>query len=404
MAKAPQKKLTTFIWSGTDRRGKKATGELDAPNLPFARSMLRRQGIKIKSVRKKPNPLLKKKVKPKDIAIASRQIATMLGAGIPIAQSYKAIAEGTDHPGIRNIFSAVRKDVEGGTSLSEALAKFPRQFNSLYISLVTVGERSGNLDNLMDKVALYMENLEEIKAKVKGALWYPAAVIFVGVGVTGLLLVAVIPQFEELFAGFGASLPVLTAAVIGLSRSFRSHWQIVSGVLVGTIIVISTSYRRSLAIRHLVDRVSLRLPIFGTILRKAAIARFARTLATMFGSGVPLVDGLTSVAGATGNHVYHDASLEIREAVTTGQALSTAMADTGLFPAMVQQMTTTGEDSGELESMLNKAADFYEREVREAVDNMSKLIEPLMITMLGGIVGTLVVAMYLPIFKMASVM
>jgi type IV pilus assembly protein PilC len=249
-----------------------------------------------------------------------------------------------------------------------------------------------------------MENLEEIKAKVKGALWYPAAVILVAVGVTGLLLVAVIPQFEELFSGFGASLPVLTAAVIGLSRSFRSHWQIVSGVLVGTIIVITTSYRRSLAIRHLVDRVSLRLPIFGTILRKAAIARFARTLATMFGSGVPLVDGLTSVAGATGNYVYHDASLEIREAVTTGQALSTAMADTGLFPAMVQQMTTTGEDSGELESMLNKAADFYEREVREAVDNMSKLIEPLMITMLGGIVGTLVVAMYLPIFKMASVM
>ncbi len=392
-----------YSWSGTDRQGKKVSGEMDAKGPAFVRAVLRRQGVIVKSVKKKPKPLFAKKIKPKDVAIASRQIATMLGAGIPIAQSYKAIAAGSDHAKIQEVFDTIRMDVEGGTNLSDALAKHPKQFDSLYTSLVSVGERSGNLDDLMEKIATYKENIEEIKAKVKGAMWYPVAVLVVGFIVTALLLVFVIPQFESLFSSFGASLPALTAAMIELSRGFRDNWVVIFGVLFGTIAILVMTYRRSAAMRHNVDRLSLKMPVFGTILRKSAIARYARTMATMFGSGVTLVDGLESVAGATGNMVYHDACLEIREEVSTGQALSIAMAQTGLFPTMVLQMTATGEESGELESMLNKAADFYEREVREAVDNMSKLIEPIMITVLGGIVGTLVIAMYLPIFMMGSV-
>jgi len=404
MAKKSEKAQEIFTWAGTDSQGRKVTGEMEAQGPAYVRSILRREGINPRSVRKKPKSLFSKKIKPKDISIASRQLATMLGAGLPIAQSYKAIAEGTDQPKVREIFGAVRLDVESGTALSEALQKFPRQFDSLYTSLVAVGERSGNLDDLMDKVALYMENIEEIKAKVKGAMWYPAAVLAVGFIVTVLLLVFVIPQFEDLFSSFGASLPALTAIVIELSRSFRDLWLQIFGIIAGVIIIISMSYRRSEAMRHRVDRIALRLPIFGIILRKAAISRFARTLATMFGSGVPLVEGLESVAGATGNRVYSDACMSIREVVSGGQSLSSAMSQTGLFPPMVLQMTSTGEESGELENMLNKAADFYEREVREAVDNMSKLIEPIMISILGGLVGTLVVAMYLPIFKMGAIM
>jgi len=404
MAKKSEKAQEIFTWAGTDSQGRKVTGEMEAQGPAYIRSILRREGINPRSVRKKPKSLFSKKIKPKDISIASRQLATMLGAGLPIAQSYKAIAEGTDQPKVREIFGAVRLDVESGTALSEALQKFPRQFDSLYTSLVAVGERSGNLDDLMDKVALYMENIEEIKAKVKGAMWYPAAVLAVGFIVTVLLLVFVIPQFEDLFSSFGASLPALTAIVIELSRSFRDLWLQIFGIIAGVIIIISMSYRRSEAMRHRVDRIALRLPIFGIILRKAAISRFARTLATMFGSGVPLVEGLESVAGATGNRVYSDACMSIREVVSGGQSLSSAMSQTGLFPPMVLQMTSTGEESGELENMLNKAADFYEREVREAVDNMSKLIEPIMISILGGLVGTLVVAMYLPIFKMGAIM
>jgi len=404
MAKKSEKAREIFIWAGTDSQRRKVTGEMEAQGPAYVRSILRREGINPRSVRKKPKSLFSKKIKPKDISIASRQLATMLGAGLPIAQSYKAIAEGTDQPKVREIFGAVRLDVESGTALSEALQKFPRQFDALYTSLVAVGEQSGNLDDLMDKVALYMENIEEIKAKVKGAMWYPAAVLAVGFIVTVLLLVFVIPQFEDLFSSFGASLPALTAIVIELSRNFRDLWLQIFGIIAGVIIIISMSYRRSEAMRHRVDRIALRLPIFGIILRKAAISRFARTLATMFGAGVPLVDGLKSVAGATGNRIYSDACMSIREVVSGGQSLSSAMSQTGLFPPMVLQMTSTGEESGELENMLNKAADFYEREVREAVDNMSKLIEPIMISILGGLVGTLVVAMYLPIFKMGAIM
>jgi len=368
-----------------------------------ARAVLRQQGVRVKRLRKKPKPLIAKRIKPKDISIATRQLATMLGAGIPIASSYAAISKGSDHETIQEVFKAIQTEVEAGTNLSLALKRYPRLFDDLYTNLVAVGERSGNLDNLMEKIADYMENHEEIKAKIKGAMFYPAAVIAVAFIVTTLLLLFVIPQFEDLFSSFGASLPALTTALISLSRGFRDHFLSIFGAIIGSIVFIVFTYRRSDKMQRGVDRLSLRMPIFGEILRKAAVSRYARTLATMFGSGVPLVESLNSVAGATGNSLYSDACSNIRESVSTGRSLSASMADTGLFPAMVIQMTTTGEESGAIEDMLNKVADFYEREVREAVDNMSKLIEPLLMVVLGGIVGTLVIGMYLPIFKMASV-
>ena len=376
---------------------------MEATNAQRARAALRQQGVRVKRLRKKSKPLIPKRIKPKDISIATRQLATMLSAGIPIASSYAAIAKGSDHEKIQEVFKEIQTEVEAGTNLSLALNRYPRLFDDLYTNLVAVGERSGNLDNLMEKIASYMENHEEIKAKIKGAMFYPAAVIAVAFIVTTLLLLFVIPQFEDLFSSFGASLPALTAALIAISRGFRDHFLSIFGAIIGSIVFIVFTYRRSEKMQRGVDRLSLRMPIFGEILRKAAVSRYARTLATMFGSGVPLVESLNSVAGATGNSLYSDACSNIREAVSTGRSLSASMADTGLFPAMVIQMTTTGEESGAIEDMLNKVADFYEREVREAVDNMSKLIEPLLMVVLGGIVGTLVIGMYLPIFKMASV-
>ena len=403
MAKRQKNKTSVFLWAGINAQGQPTQGELEASNTQRARAALRQQGVRVKRLRKKSKPLIPKRIKPKDISIATRQLATMLSAGIPIASSYAAIAKGSDHEKIQEVFKEIQTEVEAGTNLSLALNRYPRLFDDLYTNLVAVGERSGNLDNLMEKIASYMENHEEIKAKIKGAMFYPAAVIAVAFIVTTLLLLFVIPQFEDLFSSFGASLPALTAALISISRGFRDHFLSIFGAIIGSIVFIVFTYRRSEKMQRGVDRLSLRMPIFGEILRKAAVSRYARTLATMFGSGVPLVESLNSVAGATGNSLYSDACSNIREAVSTGRSLSASMADTGLFPAMVIQMTTTGEESGAIEDMLNKVADFYEREVREAVDNMSKLMEPLLMVVLGGIVGTLVIGMYLPIFKRASV-
>jgi len=403
VAKRQKNKTSVFLWVGVNTQGQPAKGELEATNALRAKAVLRQQGVRVKRLRKKSKPLIAKRIKPKDISIATRQLATMLSAGIPIASSYAAIAKGSDHEKIQEVFKEIQTEVEAGTNLSLALNRYPRLFDDLYTNLVAVGERSGNLDNLMEKIADYMENHEEIKAKIKGAMFYPAAVIAVAFIVTTLLLLFVIPQFEDLFSSFGASLPALTTALIAISRGFRDHFLSIFGAIIGSIVFIVFTYRRSDKMQRGVDRLSLRMPIFGEILRKAAVSRYARTLATMFGSGVPLVESLNSVAGATGNSLYSDACSNIRESVSTGRSLSASMADTGLFPAMVIQMTTTGEESGAIEDMLNKVADFYEREVREAVDNMSKLIEPLLMVVLGGIVGTLVIGMYLPIFKMASV-
>ena len=356
-------------------------------------------------MRKKPKPLFqfKKPVKARDITFATRQLATMIGAGIPVAQSIDAIARGHENPSVQELLTSVRQEVESGTSLSNSLSRYPVHFDRLYTSLVAAGEQSGTLDVLLEKVATYKEKIEAIKSKVKSAMLYPAAVLVVAVIVVALLLIFVIPQFENLFQNFGGELPTLTQIIVDLSRWFQDWWWAFFLVLIGTVLFVGFTYKRSERMQYAVDRLVLRLPVFGPVFRKATIARYARTLSTMFGAGVPLVDSLESVASATGNRVYYDGILKVRNEVSTGRSLEVAMAQTGLFPSMVLQMVSTGEESGELELMLLKVAEFYEREVDDAVAALSSLIEPLMIVFLGVIVGTMVVAMYLPIFKMAAV-
>lgn len=403
---APADKLTTFVWEGVDRAGRKVQGENQAPSAAYISATLRRQGIKPVRIRKQSKPLFsfRKKVTPKDIAIITRQMATMIEAGIPIAQALDILARGHDNPAMREMLSSIRQDVEAGTNLSDALAKFPLQFDELYRNLVAAGEQSGTLDNLMDKIAAYKEKIEAIKGKIKSALFYPAAVIVVAFVVTAILMIFVIPQFEKLFKSFGGELPTLTQMVVDISEVFQEYWWAIFGGLVGAVFFIAYSYKRSPKLQYSFDRVLLRFPIIGEIVRKATIARFTRTLATMFGAGVPLVDALESVAGATGNRVFHNATLEIRTSVSTGQQLATAMAASRLFPNMVLQMVAIGEESGELETMLSKVADFYEQEVDDAVNALSSLIEPLIMIILGVLIGGMVIAMYLPIFKMAAVL
>jgi len=405
MAKNPKTKLTVFVWSGKDRRGNLIKGETEGPNPAFVKSALRRQGISPNRIRRKPKPLFSvgSTIKPKDIAIATRQIATMIAAGIPIAQSYHAVARGHDNPKMQELFDAIRQEVESGTSLSVVLAKYPLHFDRLYQALVAAGEESGTLDALLDKVATNMEKMEAIKSKVKSAMFYPIAIVVVAVVVIACLLIFVIPQFEDLFSSFGGQLPGLTQIVVNMSRWFQAQWYWAIGGAVGAIVFIGFTYRRSTKLQFLMDRLTLKLPVFGAVIQKATVARFARTLATMFGAGVPLVDSLESVANATGNRVYYNAIMGIRNDVSTGRPLHAAMTQTGIFPNMALQMTETGEESGELETMLDKVADFYEREVDDAVAAISSLIEPIMIVFLGVTVGTVVVAMYLPIFKMAAV-
>ena len=368
--------------------------------------MLRRQGIRPTKVRKQSKPLFSlknRRIQPKDIAIASRQLATMIGAGVPIAQSFEILGRGHDNPSMKTLLTSIRQDVEAGTNLSTALGRHPLHFDELYQSLVSAGEQSGTLDTIMNKIATYKEKVEKLKGQIKSALFYPAVVILVAFVVTAILLLFVIPQFEALFNNFGAELPSLTKFVVELSRSFQKNWWIIVGTAVGGIVFLVFTYKRSRKLQRLMDRVLLRLPIIGVIMRKATIARFSRTLATMFGAGVPLVESLDSVAGASGNRVYYEGILKIKNEVSTGQQLATAMSATDLFPNMVVQMVAIGEESGELETMLTKVADFYEQEVDDAVAALSSLIEPAIIVVLGVVIGGMVVAMYMPIFKMAAV-
>ncbi len=398
-------KLETFLWEGTDRKGRRVRGENEAPSAAFVSATLRRQGIKPLKVRKRAKPLfvIKKKIKPKDVAIFTRQLATMITAGIPVAQAIDVIGKGHDNARMQEMLIAIRQDVESGTNLSAALAKFPLYFDDLYQNLVGAGEQSGTLDALLEKVAAYKEKIEAIKGKIKSALFYPAAIIIVAIVVTSILLLFVIPQFETLFKGFGAELPTLTQVVLGVSRFMQSWWWLMAILLIGSIVGIVFSYKRSAKMRHTVDRLSLKIPVIGAILHKATIARFTRTLSTMFSAGVPLVEALDSVAGASGNRVYYEGIMNIKAEVSTGRSLESAMTDTGLFPNMVLQMVGIGEESGELDAMLGKVADFYEREVDDAVAALSSLIEPIIMAILGSLIGTLVIAMYLPIFKMAAV-
>jgi len=393
-----------FAWEGKDKRGNRVKGKSLAPDETVLRSELRRQGIAPSKIRKQTAaPGRGGKVKPEDIAVFARQLATMLAAGIPLVQAFEIVGNGNDKPAMQKLILDIKADVEGGTSLHEALGKHPLYFDDLFVNLVEAGEQAGALENLLDKIATYKEKTEALKKKVKKALFYPAAVLVVAVIVTVILLVFVIPQFEELFKGFGADLPAFTQAVINLSK-FVQHDGIEIAVVVGGLFWTFFYFKkRSRKMREFLDRASLKVPIIGPILRKSAIARYARTLSTMFAAGVPLVEALESVAGATGNIVYEDAVMRMRDEVATGQRLQRAMETTGLFPNMVIQMIAVGEESGSLDAMSGKVATFYEAEVDNAVDSMSSLLEPMIMAILGVLVGSLVIAMYLPIFKLGSV-
>jgi type IV pilus assembly protein PilC len=392
-----------FAWEGRDKRGARIKGRSLAPDEQTLRAELRRQGVAPSRIRKQRQGRKGGKVNPGDIAVFSRQLATMLAAGIPMVQAFEIVGAGNEKPAMQKLILDVKADVEGGTSLHEALAKHPLYFDDLYVNLVEAGEQAGALESLLDKVATYKEKTEALKKKVKKALFYPAAVLAVAVIVTIVLLVFVIPQFEALYKGFGANLPAFTQFVIYVSDVVQHDGLFIAMVVGGAVWAFFYFKKRSKAMREFLDRVILKVPVIGPILNKAAIARYARTLSTMFAAGVPLVEALDSVAGATGNIVYENAVLAMRDEVSTGQRLQRAMENTGLFPNMVNQMIAVGEESGSLDEMSAKVATFYEAEVDNAVDAMSSLLEPLIMVVLGVLVGGLVIAMYLPIFKLASV-
>ena len=399
--------LEVFLWEGKDKRGKVLKGERSARNQTLIRAELRKQGITPSRVRKKPKPLFGgggKSVTARDIAVFTRQLATMLNAGIPLVQAFGIIASAAENPRLQKLINSIRIDVESGATLSESLAKHPAYFDELYINLVDSGESAGVLDQVLENIATYKERIESIKGKIKKALFYPATVIAVAILVTAILLVFVIPQFEAIFESFGGDLPAFTQLIVSLSESLQKVGWLYLIIIGGAIFGLITLKKRNRGFAHFLDRLSLKIPVIGAVLEKAALSRFARTLATTFAAGVPLVDALKTVAGATGNVVFGDATLQIRDDVATGHQMQLAMQQTGLFPPMVVQMTAIGEEAGSLDAMLIKVADFYEEEVNNTVDALSSLLEPFIIVLVGVIVGSIVVAMYLPIFKMAAVM
>ncbi len=393
-----------FAWEGMDKRGNRVKGKSLAPDEAALRTELRRQGIAPSKIRKQSTACKSSgKVKPEDIAVFSRQLATMLASGIPLVQAFEIVGNGHEKPSVQKLILDVKMDIEGGTSLHEALAKHPLYFDDLYVNLVEAGEQACALENLLDKIATYKEKTEAIKKMVKKALFYPAAGMVVAVGVTLILLIFVIPQFESLFKGFGAELPAFTQFVINLSKGVQQHGVLMAVFIGAGVYAFMYFKKRSKKMREVLDRLSLKLPIIGPILTKSAIARYARTLSTMFAAGVPLVEALESVAGATGNIIYENAVMRMRDEVATGQRLQRAMENTQLFPNMVIQMVAVGEEAGALDQMSAKVAEFYEAEVDNAVDSMSSLLEPLIMAILGVLVGGLVIAMYLPIFKLGAV-
>ena len=396
---------TPFLWEGTDRNGKKVKGKSLANDEATVRADLRRQGVVPTRIRKQRRGLFSGggKITTGDIAIFSRQVATMLAAGIPLVQAFEIVGNGHENAAMQKLILSIKADVEGGSALAEALAKHPLYFDDLFVNLVEAGEQAGALETLLDKIATYKEKTEAIKKKIKKALTYPTAVLIVAFIVTTILLIFVIPSFEDLFKGFGADLPTFTRMVIDLSAFVRSQGTYLALVIGGAIAAFLYFKKRSRAMRHFLDRVMLKVPVIGPIMQKASIARYARTLSTMFAAGVPLVEAMESVAGATGNIVYEQGVLTIRDEVATGQRLQQAMENTGLFPNMVIQMIAVGEESGSLDEMSAKVADFYEQDVDNAVDNLSSLLEPMIMAILGVLVGGLVVAMYLPIFKLGAV-
>lgn len=400
-----QSEQIDFIWQGIDKNRKKSGGVIPAKNELIAKTELRRQGYLVTKIKKKPIPFFSARMKaitPNDIAIFSRQLATMLAAGIPLVQSFDIIGKGHENPSMQILLLAIKANIENGDSLAEALKKNPLYFDELFCNLVYAGEHAGILETLLDKIATYKEKTESMKKKIKKALTYPIAVIVVAFIVTTILLLFVVPVFEDMFKNFGADLPAFTRMVVTMSQWLKEWWWIVLGVIITSIYTFGYFKKRSTTFNHFLDSMLLKMPVVGIILRKSAIARFSRTLSTMSAAGVPLVDALQSVAGACGNIKYAEAVLKMREEVATGQRLQLAMMQTNLFPHMVQQMVAIGEESGSMDAMLAKIADFYEEEVDNLVDNLSSLMEPIIMVILGVLIGGLIVAMYLPIFKMGA--
>ena len=403
--RAQVSQLTTYDWIALDKRGKRMKGSMPGKNASLVKAELRRQGMNPQTVREKAKPLFGSTgstVKPQDVAIFSRQIATMMASGVPMVQSFDIIADGQKNPRFKNMLLDVKQGIEGGQALHESLGRYPVQFDELYRNLVRAGESAGVLDTVLDTVATYKERTEAIKKKIKKALFYPIMVMAVAMLVSMIMLLFVVPVFAKTFIDAGAALPVPTQIVVSASRFMQQYWWAVIGIIVGSVVALTMAKRRSIKFAHFLDRVTLKLPVMGKILHNSAIARFARTLGVTFHAGVPLVEALDAVSGATGSVVYGDAVKQMRDDIAVGHQLQLAMRQTGLFPNMVVQMTGIGEESGALDHMLFKVAEFYEEEVNNAVDTLSTLLEPLIMVILGVVVGGMVVSLYLPIFKLAG--
>lgn len=401
-ARATGPKEDLYIWEGKDKTGKVVRGEIRATGEAVVQAMLRRQGIQVVKVRKQ-KMARGGRISEKDIALFTRQLATMMKSGVPLLQAFDIAMKGSGNAALSRLLNEIRTDVETGSNLSQAFAKHPAHFDRLFCNLVAAGEQAGILDGLLDRIATYQEKILAIKSKIKSALFYPTAVVVVAGLVISVMMLFVIPEFKSVFSSFGAELPAPTLLVIAISDAFVAYWYLIFGALIAAILAIAWSYKRSTAMQIAVDRLVLRIPVVGAIIRKATVARWTRTLSTMFAAGVPLVEALDSVGGASGNHVYVVATREIQSEVSTGTSLTVAMQNADVFPTMVVQMVSIGEESGQLDSMLSKVADFFEQEVDDAVAGLSQLLEPLIMVFLGTIIGGLVVAMYLPIFKLGSV-
>lgn len=403
---AENTEIIDFVWQGTDKSGKRTKGEISDRNVTIARTTLRQRGIRVIKIKPKPKDLFSAKktaISSNDIAIFSRQLATMLGAGVPLVKSFDIIGNGHQNASMQELLMTIKADIESGRTLTEGLRKHNVYFDDLFCNLVQAGEHAGILESLLDKIATYKEKTDSLKKKIKKALVYPSAIIFVSIIVTAILLLFVVPVFEELFQNFGADLPLFTQTVINASKWLQEWWWFCLLIVIFAALTFNYFRKRSYRFNYFMNKLYLKIPVFGTMLHNAAIARFTRTLGTMFTAGVPLLDALGSVAGATGNIVYSNAVQKIRKDVAGGQQLQYSMQKQNLFPHMIIQMVAVGEESGRLDSMLNKIADFYEEAVDNAVDNLSSLLEPLIMVVLGVLIGGLVIAMYLPIFKLGSV-
>lgn len=396
-------KELTYSWEGKDKKGKAVKGEMRATGDSFVNATLRRQGITVTKVKKQSSFNSKGNVSDKDITLFTRQLATMMKAGVPLLMSFDIVGKGHSNPAVAKLLMGIKADVETGSSMSAAFRKYPLYFDTLFCNLIEAGEQAGILDTLLDRLATYKEKIQAIKSKIKSALFYPISIIVVAFVIVAVIMIFVIPAFKELFDSFGAELPAPTLIVMAISEIFVHWWWAIFGAIGGSLWFFFYTWKRSLTMQATMDRLILKVPVFGALIRKATIARWARTLATMFSAGVPLVEALDSVAGASGNRVYYDATKKIKSEISTGTSLTIAMQNTNVFPNMVLQMTSIGEESGALDSMLSKVADFFEAEVDDAVDALASLMEPVIMVVLGVLIGGLVIAMYLPIFKMGSV-